>query len=366
MVSVRGTLNSRVKWQNFIVEREGVLKKFTFILIIIVIICIVFSKKIFSIDDHNASESKLYINVFDPKSLKFTFYHFDQIQNKSKLLFSKETADYTAFAFSERTNKLYFADGISDHTIQLFENDLNTNQINQLTTIFNNVDLIQIDKEKKIIFMRVLLRDAFRNFHIATYNLETQKIKIWEEENNDRSVLDFNYNPNNNQLIVVSFSENEHQKKLTEANKNQTKLQPTKHSLDIYDIEGQKKKHIADVERFISGASLAPDASSVIISYDEAVDSPISHVVEIDNQSKKVKPLLNSTGIYSNIRSVKFDEKKEGFYFLSSFIDEKKGYSILKIPKESVLSYFDIKKNKVRNVWRAEKSVIVNYSAEHF
>ncbi|MFT9816517.1 hypothetical protein [Lysinibacillus sp. NPDC056185] len=342
------------------------MKRFTFILIIIVMICIVFSKKIFSIDDHNASESNLYINVFDPKSLKFTFYHFDQIQNKSKLLFSKETADYTAFAYSERTNKLYFADGISDHTIQLFENDLNTNQMKQLTTLFNNVDFIQIDKDQKIILMRVLLRDEFRNFHIATYNLQTKKIQIWEEDNKDRSVLDFNYNPNNNQLIVVSFSENEDQKKLTEANKNQTKLQPIKHSLDIYNIEGQQIKHIADVERLISGASLAPDASSVIISYDEAVDSPISHVVEIDIQSNTVKPLLDSSGIYSKIRSVKFDEKKEGFYFLSSFIDEKKGYSILEIPKESVLSYYDIKKNKVRNVWRAERSVIVNYSAEHF
>ncbi|MGE7941713.1 hypothetical protein ACQKNB_06455 [Lysinibacillus xylanilyticus] len=339
-------------------------KSFVF-LIIIVFICMIFSNKIFSIAN-SPSESKLYINVFDPKSLMFTFYQYDQIQNKSKSLLSKETADYTAFAYSEGNNKLYFADGISDRTIQLFENDLNTNQMKQLTTVFNNVDFIQIDKEQKMIFMRVLLRDEFKNFHMATYNLETQKIQIWEEENKDRSVLDFNYNPNNNQLIVVSFSENEHQKKLDEANKNQTKLQPTKYSLDIYDIEGQKKKHIADVERFISGASLAPDASSVIISYDEAVDSPISHVVEIDIKSKKVKPLLDRSGIYSKIRSVKFDEKKEGFYFLSSFIDEKKGYSILEIPKESVLSYYDIKKKKVKNIWRAEKSVIVNYSADNF
>ncbi|MGE7673217.1 hypothetical protein ACQKMV_06470 [Lysinibacillus sp. NPDC094403] len=342
------------------------MKRFLFILIIFVIICIVFSKKIFSIDDNNASASKIYINVFDPKSLKFNFYQFDQFQNKSKLLLSKETADYSAFAYSERTNKLYYTDGISDHTIQLFENDLNTNQIKQLTAVFNKVDFIQINKEQNIIFMRVLLRDELRNFHIATYNLQTKKIQIWEEENNDRSVLNFNYNPNNNQLIVVSFSENEDQKKLTEANKNQTKLQSIKHSIDIYNIEGQKMKHIVDVESFISGASLAPDANSVIISYDEAVDSPISHVVEIDITSKKVKSLLDSSGIFSKIRSVKFDEKKEGFYFLSSFIDDKKGHSILEIPKESVLSYYDIKKNKVRNVWRPEKSVIVSYSAEHF
>ncbi|TQR35979.1 hypothetical protein C7Y47_06760 [Lysinibacillus sphaericus] len=342
------------------------MKRLTLILIITVMICIVFSKKIFSINDHNPSESKLYINVFGPKSLKFTFYHFDQSQNKSKVLFSKETTDFTAFAYSERTNILYFADVISDHTIQLFENDLNTNQMKQLTTVFHNVDFIQIDKAQRIIFMRVLLRDELKNFHMATYNLDTQKIQIWDEDNKDSSILDFNYNPNNNQLIVVSFSEDEDQKKLDEVNKNQTKLQPTKYSLDIYDIEGQKKKHVADVERFISGASLAPDASSVIISYDEAVDSPISHVVEIDIKTKKVKHLLDSSNIYSKIRSVKYDEKKEGFYFLSSFIDEKKGYSILEIPKESVLSYYDIKKNKVRNVWRAKKSVIVNYSAEHF
>ncbi|MGE7129099.1 hypothetical protein [Lysinibacillus xylanilyticus] len=342
------------------------MKRFLFILIIIVIICIVFSKKIFSIDDHNSSESKLYINVFDPKSLKFNFYQFDQIQNKSKLLLSKETADYTAFAYSELNNKLYFADGITDHTIQLFENDLITNQMKQLTTVFNNVDFIQIDKEQKIILMRVLLRDEFRNFHIATYNLQTKKIQIWDEENKNRSVLDFNYNPNNNQLIVVTFSANEDQKKITEANKNRTKLQPIKHSLDIYNIEGQKIKHLADIERFISGASLAPGANSIIISYDEAVDSSISHVIEIDIQSNTVKPLLDSSGIYSKIRSVKYDENKNGFYFLSSIIDESKRYSILEIPKESVLSYYDFKKNKVRTVWQAEKSVIVNYSAGHF
>ena len=91
--------------------------------------------------------------------------------------------------------------------------------------------------------MRVLLRDELKNFHMATYNLDTQKIQIWDEDNKDSSVLDFNYNPNNNQLIVVSFSEDEDQKKLDEANKNQTKLQPTKYSLDIYDMEGQKETY---------------------------------------------------------------------------------------------------------------------------
>jgi hypothetical protein len=58
-------------------------------------------------------------------------------------------------------------------------------------------------------------------------------------------------------------------------------------------------------------------------------------------------------------------KKKKGFISYR-FIDEKKGYSILEIPKESVLSYYDIKKNKVKHVWQAEKSVIVNYSADNY
>lgn len=342
------------------------MKKFLFFLIIIVFICIAF--KFFSNDtsvSESISESNFYINIFNPKSLTNTFYQYDPRKNKSKTLLSKNMEDYTSFAYSEDNNKLYFADGTTDNTIQLFENDLNTNQTKQLTIEFSSVDYIQIDKEQKILFLRVLLRDEYKNFHIATYNLQTHKLEIWGEENKDRSILDFNYNPNNNKLIVVSYSEKEDTEKLEKANNNH-KLQPPKYSLDIYNIQGQKMKHIDTIEKFISGASLAPDNSSVIVSYDEDINSSISHVVEMDIESNNMKPLLDSNGSYSKIRSVKFDEKKEGFYFLSSFIDEKKDYSVMEVPKESMLSYYDLRKNEIRNVWKAEESVIVNYSGENF
>lgn len=316
--------------------------------------------------NNNVSDSKFYINIFKPKNLVNTFYQYDPIENKNKILLSKNMEDYTSFAYSERNNKLYFADGAKDHTIQLFENDLNTKQTKQLTTEFSNVDFIQIDKEQNILFMRVLLKDEFKNFHIATYNLQTNKIEVWAKEDKDRSILDFNYNPNNNKLIVVSYSEMDDTKKLEEANNNNTKLQPPKYSLDIYNTNGGKEQHIDTIEKFISGVSLAPDINSVIISYDEDINSPISHVAEIDIKSNSMKTLLSSNSSYSKIRSVKFDEKKEGFYFLSSFIDEKKDYSVMEIPKESLLSYYDFRKNKIRNVWKAEKSVIVNYLSNNF
>jgi len=339
-------------------------KKVLLLFAIVVVMFFLLGSKLFF--NNNVSDSKFYINIFNPKNLMNTFYQYDPIKNTNKILLSGNMEDYTSFAYSEGNNKLYFADGAKDHTIQLFENDLNTNQSKQLTTEFSNIDFIQIDKEQNILFMRVLLKDEYKNFHIATYNLQTNKVKIWAKEDKDRSILDFNYNPNSNKLIVVSYSEKDDTKKLEEANNNHTKLQPPKYSLDIYNTEGEKKEHIDTVEKFISGVSLAPDNSSVIISYDEKITSPISHVAEIDIKSNNMKPLLSSNSSYSKIRSVKFDEKKEGFYFLSSFIDEKRDYSVLEIPKESMLCYYDLRTNKIRNVWKAEKSILVNYSADNF
>jgi len=198
------------------------------------------------------SDFKFYINIFNPKNLMNTFYQYDPIKNTNKTLLINNMEDYTSFAYSE----LYFADGAKDHTIQLFENDLNTNQTKQLTTEFSNIDFIQIDKEQNILFMRVLLKDEYKNFHIATYNLQSNKVEIWANEDKDRSILDFNYNPNNNKLIVVSYSEKDDTKKLEEANNNNTKLQPPKYNLDIYIIQKEKKEHIDTVEKFIYGVLL--------------------------------------------------------------------------------------------------------------
>ncbi|MGH1329106.1 hypothetical protein ACQVV5_30225 [Bacillus pretiosus] len=89
-----------------------------------------------------------------------------------------------------------------------------------------------------------------------------------------------------------------------------------------------------------------------------------SHVAEINLNSKKIKPLFDDTEKHFKIRALKYSEKSEGFFFLSSLYDSKKDYNTLGSPKESVLSYYDIKKKTVKDIWHTDKGVIVNYSME--
>lgn len=343
------------------------MKKILCFLIIFVPLCIIFSYKFFisesvMINESNTSSSKLYINLFEPKLLTNTFYEYDQDLQKDIVLLKKKIMDYTSFSYSKIHNKLYFTDKGKDGTMQLFVKDLNKNQVKQLTQDFNSVDFIQIDKKQTTVFMRVLLKDGYRNFHIATYNIENNQLKIWESDNKDKNILDFDYNVNNNKLVVISFSEAEDKKKLEEANEKQIMMQPPKYSLDIYNMDGEKEKHVFSLDEFVSSASFANDENSVIFSYDEGLNNPISHVEEINLNSSKIKSLIDSTEKKFKIRGLKYDKKGEGFFFLSSSYDSKENYSTLGAPKESVLSYFNSKKKEVKDIWHTDKGVIVNYS----
>lgn len=302
---------------------------------------------------------KLYINYFDPKSLTYTFFQYDPISSKNKKLFKKNIEDYTSFVYSS-DNKLYFADkSKNNNTKQLYVRDLNTHQIRQLTTELSYLDFIKIDQKHNILFMRVMLRNEHRNFHLATYNIKTNTLKIWNKSNSDNSILDFDYSQNK-YLVVVSYSNEEATNKLEEANKNQTSMTPPKYSIDIFETEGKLKKHVGIVEKFINGVSLSPDNSSIIYSYNESLNSKITKVKEINvGTSREIIILKNN--VNSNIRAVKYDNNKIGFYFLSS-LNKSNNYNSLEIPKKSILSYYNFKTKKIKEVWSTEKGVIVNYS----
>ncbi|PRS99627.1 hypothetical protein C6356_29595 [Bacillus wiedmannii] len=345
------------------------MKKTIVFSLIAVFLCIILSYKFLTsgsvvVNKNDTPSQKLYINLFEPKLLTNTFYKYDPTLQENTVLLKKKIPDYTTFSYSKLHNKLYFADKAEDGTMQLFVKDLQKNQIRQLTKELGNVDLIQIDNKQTTVFMRVLLKDEYRNFHIATYNIEKDKLEIWEKDDKDKSIFDFDYNPINNKLVIVSFSEAEDKKKLEEANEKQITMRPAKYSLDIYNVDGNKEKHVSLVEKFISGASFADDESSVIFSYDENLTNPTSHVAEINLNSKKIRPLFDDTEKHFKIRALKYSEKSEGFFFLSSLYDSKKDYNTLGSPKESVLSYYDIKKKTVIDIWHTDKGVIVNYSME--
>lgn len=303
---------------------------------------------------------KLYINLFEPNINANTFYEYDIASQKNKIVQKKRIEEYTSFSISKLHNKIYFADKAQDNTMQLFEKDLDSGETRQLTNELSSVDYVQIDKKQSIIFMRVLLKNEYRNFHIATYKIDSGELKVWDEAEKDKSILVFDYNPHNNKLVLVSYSRMEDIQQLEKANNNNSQLLPPKYGFDIYNIDGSQKKHVTVIEKFISGVSLANDENNILFSYDEGLENPISHVMEIDVDTKKTKTVLTGTNEYKKIRTVKYDEKREGFFFLYNLYSNK-NYNTLEVPRGSVLAYYDLKRKKTRDIWRSE-GIIVNYS----
>lgn len=307
-----------------------------------------------------ASSQKLYINLFEPNINSNTFYEYDITSQKSKIVQKGTIEEYTSFTISRLHNKLYYADKAQDNTMQLYEKDLKNGKIKQLTNELSSVDFVQLDKKQSIIFMRVLLKNEYRNFHIATYKIDSGELKIWNEAEKDKSILEFDYNAHNNKLVLVSYSIREDTQKLEKANENQSQLLPPKYSFDIYNSDGNQEKHVTVIEKFISGVSFANDESKILISYDEGLNNPISNVIKLDVDTQKIKSLFTGSNDYLKIRAVKYDEKREGFFFLSNLYSNN-NYNTLEIPKGSVLAYYDLKKNKIKDIWRS-KGIIVNYS----
>ncbi|WP_044784558.1 hypothetical protein [Bacillus thuringiensis] len=305
--------------------------------------------------------SNVYMNLFNPENLKYTFLNYNPTMKNNKILLEKDIKGYTSFAYSESSNKLYFVDVASNNTNQLFVRDLQNNKQKQLTKGIASVDIIQIDKKQKMIFMRVLLHgEEKRNFHMATYNIENDKLEVWDESNTDNSILDFSYDPNSDKLLLISFSENDAKSKLEESNNQQISMVSPRYSLDIHNPNGNKEENILTTERFINGISFDYNTKSVFLSYDNDLSASVSKVVKIDILTKKEQILLTSSDKHSKIRGIQLDKERKGLFFLSS--QNAKNTSSLDNFKQNVISYYDIDDDKIEDIWKTDKDIIVNYS----
>lgn len=99
---------------------------------------------------------------------------------------------------------LFFTDFDSNHQTQLFKINLENKDKQQLTTDFSSIDYLKLDEEREKVYMRVLL-NGDRNFHIAVYDLKSKEMNVWNSDEKDTSVKNFNVSPNGN-VYVLSFS----------------------------------------------------------------------------------------------------------------------------------------------------------------
>ncbi|WP_025027539.1 hypothetical protein [Caldalkalibacillus mannanilyticus] len=118
----------------------------------------------------------------------------------------KALDNYPSTAYSKNKQVVYFTARTENDGVQLFKKDLRANAITQLTKELSYVDFLQYDETKNNIYMRVLVQESDQNFHMATYDLEHETLSVWNEQDKDTSVVEFDFNERTGQLLVVTRS----------------------------------------------------------------------------------------------------------------------------------------------------------------
>ncbi|SMQ81054.1 hypothetical protein SAMN05444673_4111 [Bacillus sp. OV166] len=298
----------------------------------------------------------LFINFVDDK-LKQRFYQYDTNTKKNKILFKKEITDYPTATYSSSNKEVYFTNKTKNQTSQLFKQNLNNSQTKQLTNQFNNVDLLELDEENQLLFMRVLIGDNERNFQLAIYDLKNKKINKWNNQDKDTSVFMMDYNPKKKQLLLVTNSVKKEYEKIEQANKKGIPPEPPVYTLSIYNKDGQKVKDIKTIEVFLTGASLSSDGNNILISY---FNNPKEHtfsIATIDMKSKNTTLLLKDPTV--SMRQPEYNKDKSGFYFLA---DKNKQININdENVNEVTINFYEIKNKIISKTWFCKNGQVVNF-----
>jgi hypothetical protein len=302
----------------------------------------------------------IYINFVD-KQLNQIFYQYDVKNKIRKMLLKEKITEYPTAIYSKSTNEVFFTYKTSNKTSQVFRKNLNTNETIQITSNFSHVDFLELDEEKRLLFMRVLMDKNDRNFQLAILDLKNNKTYKWDNTDSDITVHSIDYAPNNKQILLVTNSVKKEYEKIKQANVEGKKPDPPTYNLSIYGTDGKKIKDVTTINTFLTGASLSSDGKEILISYFNNQEELMSNIATIDVETQEETLLL--TDLDSAVRDPEFNEYNSGFYFLANkdkgivLNDEK--------PNKVTLNYYDIESKKIIEILSSEEDgEIVNFRLE--
>lgn len=321
------------------------------VVILIIVMTILNKVEVLSFDQNPKEKQHLYIDTAD--NLNQNLYKLDINTKEKQLLLNRSVGEeYPVSEYSEKNNKIYFSQAIENKRTQLFEKNLKNNQTIQLTKDLFFFDSLSLNKSNQIIYMRVLVGNADRNFHIATYNLLTSEYEVWNQDDKDTSVIGFDYNAKANKILVVTKSIKEEFKNIDNANKTKTAPIPSAYKISLYSEDGHLEKDVLVLKKFIRNATLSDDGKTILINYKDGIEpNKPSIVAEYSVVENDLKSLLQDSKQIFNVRNPIYDRKNNGFYFIA---DDNPAGSL------SSVKYFNFGTNEINQIFHIENEVIIN------
>ncbi len=330
-------------------------KKFSILLSLIVltliIVVVLFNNKL-ALSYDNTQKEKQYLYVDTVDNFNHLLYEFNVNSKEKKMLFKKSIEDYPTSAYSKKNNKVYFTKRLSDKSTQLFEKDLKNNVTKQLTKELSFIDLLSLNESENILYMRVLVGNDDRNFHVARYNLKTLKYQVWNLEDKDTSVVTFDFNSKLKKLLILTKSIKEEFENIDKANKNNKAPKPPRYRFLISPSDKFLPKEVLTLKKFVKSGSISNDEKTLLINYKDGLESnKPSKVVKYLIDEGDMKLIIQDSDQNFDIRQPLFNLNNNGFYFIS---DENETGS------SSIVQYFNLKTKEIEKVFYNEKGPIIN------
>ncbi|MEY9092245.1 hypothetical protein [Paenibacillus sp. RC84] len=253
-------------------------------------------------------------------TVSYFFHH----KNTDDLVNIKKAADFPTAVLSNNKNELYYTDFDSNSDTQLFKKDLKTSNISQLTKNLKSVDTLKLDEENQKMYMRVLLKGD-KNFHIATLDLKTKKMVVWNEGNKDRSVKFFDFNKRTGLVYAVIYSEKELYHNLVEFNNNHTTFKSPLHRFVMFDDKGRQLKEIGQINVQVQDISVSTSGEKVLFTSVSNPNEDSNYVInEMRTDDGTYFSIFESAqNKLSNLQQAQYLQEGRKIYFLAAANDAK-------------------------------------------
>ncbi|MFT5874208.1 MAG: hypothetical protein ACI8WT_003169 [Clostridium sp.] len=311
----------------------------------------------------------LAISCFE-KNADISIYKLDTITKKADLLKTQATPGvFMPSILSDDGNLYYPRLGSGGKYAQLFEfNSISQKEV-QLTSLEKNgivlVEYLYIDNSTSKIFMRIL-RKNHQNSEVASYNLKTQEMKVFGDQDKDIEVLNFDICKDKKLVAIATYSKTETSNNMDKSSKSQLTLEASQYNLTIYDEDGNKVKDCSPMKDFVNDISLSPDAKLLLISIStEWLDDTHSkkNIFYTQNvETGEIKQVLESSEQIQEIKNARFSADGKGFFYLATKADAKSfvndgGYTKVL----NTVFYYDLKTNQSKEIWSPDNKTITNY-----